>query len=375
VTGGSSSSEDTNSNSTSPAYAAEMWNPVTNTWTTLASNTVYRGYHSIALLLPDGRVLSAGGDWGGASAEVYSPPYLFMGPRPTITATPASVGYGQTFFVETPDAASITKVTWLGLSSVTHTNNMGQRINRLSSSPASGGLNVTAPSDHNLAPPGYYMLFILNGNGVPSVAKMIRLDAATVVTVPAAPSSLTATAVSSSQINLAWTDNANNEDGFKIERCQGTNCTNFAEVAPVSAGATSYSNTGLTANTMYGYRVRAFNSGGNSTYSNTASATTSAGSVTPPAAPSSLTATAVSSSQLTLAWTDNANNEDGFKIERCQGTNCTNFAQVAQVSAGATSYSNSGLTANTMYSYRVRAFNSGGNSTYSNTAKAKTANR
>jgi len=154
-----------------------MWDPVTNIWTTLASNTVYRGYHSTTLLLPDGRVLSAGGDQGGANAEVYSPPYLFKGARPTIASTPAGVSYGQTFFVGTPNAASITKVTWIRLSSVTHTNNMGQRINRLSFSQATGGLNVTAPSNPNLAPPGYYMLFILNGNGVPSVAQIIRIDA------------------------------------------------------------------------------------------------------------------------------------------------------------------------------------------------------
>jgi fibronectin type III domain protein len=92
---------------------------------------------------------------------------------------------------------------------------------------------------------------------------------------PAAPSNLTATAVSSSQINLAWTDNSNNETGFKIERCQGNNCTNFAEIAQVGANVTSYPNTGLTRNTWYRYRVRAFNGSGNSGYSNAASAKTS----------------------------------------------------------------------------------------------------
>src|SRR5262249_30579474 len=176
VTGGSSGSESTNSNSSSPAYAAEMWDPATNSWTTLASNAVYRGYHSTALLLPDGRVLSAGGDFGGPNMEVFSPPYLFNGARPTISSAPESVGYGQNFFVGTPDGASITKVTWLRLASVTHTNNMNQRINRLSFSAGAGGLNVTAPSNNNLCPPGYYMLFILNGSGVPSVAKIVRLD-------------------------------------------------------------------------------------------------------------------------------------------------------------------------------------------------------
>jgi hypothetical protein len=91
---------------------------------------------------------------------------------------------------------------------------------------------------------------------------------------PAAPSNLTATAVSTSQINLAWNDNSNNESGFKIERCQGTNCTNFVEIAQVGPNVTTFNNTGLARNTRYRYRVRAFNGGGNSAYSNIAAART-----------------------------------------------------------------------------------------------------
>ncbi|HEV2827379.1 MAG TPA: fibronectin type III domain-containing protein, partial [Pyrinomonadaceae bacterium] len=216
----------------------------------------------------------------------------------------------------------------------------------------------------------YYMLFILKGNGVPSVAKIVRI-VNTAPTPPAAPTSLTATAASATQINLAWTDNANSEDGFRIERCQGAGCTTFAEITTVAANVTSYSNTGLTASTTYQYRVRAYNTGGNSGYSNNASATTSA--PPPPAAPSSLTATAASATQINLAWTDNANSEDGFRIERCQGAGCTTFAEITTVAANVTSYSNTGLTASTTYQYRVRAYNTGGNSGYSNTASATTA--
>lgn len=199
---------------------------------------------------------------------------------------------------------------------------------------------------------------------------------------PAAPTGLTATPISSSRIDLAWTDNSTNEDGFKIERCTGaaafcdTNPANFAQIAQVGANVTTYSDTGLAASTTYSYRVRAFNSGGNSGYSNTADATTLAPN--PPAAPSNLTATAVSSSQINLAWQDNSSNEDGFKIERCTGTAvfCTanpgNFAQITQVGANVTTYSDMGLAANTTYSYRVRAFNGDGNSGYSNIADATT---
>jgi hypothetical protein len=87
-----------------------------------------------------------------------------------------------------------------------------------------------------------------------------------------------------------------------------------------------------------------------------------------------LTAAPASASQINLSWTDNSGNEDGFLIERCTGNNCTNFAQIASVGANVTSYSNTGLAGNTFYNYRVRAFNAAGNSGYSNSAKAKTAN-
>ncbi len=193
VTGGSRGSEDPNSNSKNPAYSSEVWNPATGSWSTLASLTVFRAYHSIALLLPDARVLSAGGDFGGASAEIYSPPYLFKGARPTISSAPTSINYGQTFFVGTPNAQSISEVTLLALSSVTHGFNMGQRIVRPSFSTTPGGLNVTASMTSNSAPPGYYMLFILNSTGVPSVAKFVKVGAAAPTPTPSPTATPTAT--------------------------------------------------------------------------------------------------------------------------------------------------------------------------------------
>lgn len=170
----------------SPVYQAELWDPATEQWRTQASAAVFRGYHSVALLLPDGRVLSAGGDIGGSTAEVFSPPYLFRGTRPTISsvkATPTSTGtintvrYGQTFFVGTQQATSINRVTWIRLPSVTHSFNFNQGMNRLSFAQAAGGLNVTAPANSASCPPGHYMLFILNGDGVPSQARILRIRA------------------------------------------------------------------------------------------------------------------------------------------------------------------------------------------------------
>src|SRR5205823_6611060 len=185
---------------------------------------------------------------------------------------------------------------------------------------------------------------------------------------PSAPGGLTATAVSSSQIELAWTDNADNETGFKIER--SNDGINFIQIAAVGANILSYSNAGLSSSTAYYYQVRAYNAGGNSEFSNTASATTLAPPV-PPAAPSGLKAAAVSGSQINLSWTDNSNNEDGFRIERKKGSGGI-WSQIATVGAGITAYSNTGLSRRSTYYYRVRAYNSGGNSNYSNQASAKT---
>jgi hypothetical protein len=143
----------------------------------------------------------------------------------------------------------------------------------------------------------------------------------------------------------------------------------FAQIATVGANVKTYSNTGLSANTTYYYRVRAYNTVGNSAYSNTASART-----LPVVTPSSLSATAVSSSQINLSWTDNATNETGYKIERAPAVNnaAGTFAQIATVGANVKTYSNTGLSANTTYYYRVRAYNTVGNSAYSNTASART---
>ena len=182
---------------------------------------------------------------------------------------------------------------------------------------------------------------------------------------PPAPGGLAATAASSSQIDLIWTDNSSNETGFKIERKTDSGGT-YVQIDTVLAGVTSYSSTGLTASTAYYYRVRAYNSAGNSSYSSETNATTC------PAAPSGLSATTSSSSEIDLSWTDNSSDETGFKIERKTGSGGT-YAQIATVSAGVTSYSSTGLTASTTYYYRVRAYNSAGNSSYSSETNATTS--
>ena len=151
-------------------------------------------------------------------------------------------------------------------------------------------------------------------------------------TPPAAPTSLAATAVSSSQINLTWTDSDSTEQGFKIERCTGAGCSDFAQIATVGANVTSYANTGLTAPPATATACGPITPPAIRTIPIPPAAMTQAAPAVP-AAPSNLTATAVSTSQIKLSWTDNATNEDGFRIERCKGSTCTNFAQIATVGA------------------------------------------
>jgi hypothetical protein len=160
--------------------AAEVWDPETETWNEMAGSGVIRVYHSTTLLLPDGRVLHSGSGDGAnlpreLSAEIFSPPYLFRGPRPVIVEAPGSVTYGQSFYVATPDAPRVVRATLVRLGSVTHGFDQNQRFLELSLQRAAGGLTVTAPASGRLAPPGDYLLFILTGPGTPSVAKVVRI--------------------------------------------------------------------------------------------------------------------------------------------------------------------------------------------------------
>jgi hypothetical protein len=168
--------------------SAELWNPATPTqWTTLASNSVVRAYHSVSILLPDGTVLhGASGDANipgtpnaypaERSHEIFRPPYLFKGARPTITDAPAAVSPGATFTVTTPNARQITGARLIRLGAVTHAFDMNTMAVSLDFDAEAGGLSVVAPANHNIVPPGYYQLFILNRNGVPSTGRMIRIQ-------------------------------------------------------------------------------------------------------------------------------------------------------------------------------------------------------
>ncbi|MCK5831897.1 MAG: DUF1929 domain-containing protein [Methylococcales bacterium] len=191
ATGGLSSNEglvDLNN----AVFAAELWNPSTGQWKTLASEARARQYHSTALLLPDGRVLSAGGGLCGRcqqvgylqkNAQIFSPPYLFkpngsgqLAVRPIIENVPAEMRYSQVIKLETVQADKIRKVALIRTGSVTHSQNMEQRYIPLSFTKQSGILEITTPENTNIAPPGHYMLFIIDNAGVPSIAKIVKME-------------------------------------------------------------------------------------------------------------------------------------------------------------------------------------------------------
>ena len=233
------------------------------------------------------------------------------------------------------------------------------------------GADVSSYSDNglNASTLYYYRVIAFNGAGNSAFSNIANATTlGSTLTIPDAPTSLSATAASNSSIDLAWTDNASDEDGFNVER--SADGTNFNLIGSLGADITAYSDNGLNASTLYYYRVIAFNSAGNSASSNIANATTLGSTVTIPDAPTSLSATAASNSSIDLAWADNASDEDGFNVER--SADGTNFNLIGSIGADVTAYSDNGLSASTLYYYRVIAFNSAGSSASSNIANATT---
>jgi uncharacterized repeat protein (TIGR02543 family) len=187
---------------------------------------------------------------------------------------------------------------------------------------------------------------------------------------PTAPSGLTAARLSNTSISLSWTDNSNNEAGFKIIRGPRDFSQPFVVAATLEAGVTTYTDTGLTPETPYAYLVYAYNTLGNSEYSNYAFASTSTTPI--PAVPSNLAGSALSKTSIKLTWKDNSSNETGFVIIRGLADFSQPFVTVAKLGANVKTYTDTGLTKDTKYAYLIYAYNNGGNSEYSNYAYAKT---
>ena len=186
VDSGSAKDED----ATTASLKAEIYDPATNSFSPAGSNTYPRLYHNVQLLLPDGTVALTGGNPEQGvfenHIEIYQPSYLFnsdgsLATRPRISAgAPGSVTYAQSFTVPTPDAADVASVVLMKAGSVTHSFDMDQRYVGLSftAGQTSGSLTVTGPPDSNIAPPGYYMLFLVNKGGTPSLATWVQVSGA-----------------------------------------------------------------------------------------------------------------------------------------------------------------------------------------------------
>jgi hypothetical protein len=174
-----------------PRLQSEIYDPETGQWRPGAVADVVRLYHSVALLLPDGRVITACGNpppYGNRAPweppqpneelrlEVYRPPYLFRGARPEITAAPTEWGYGQTVTVQSPQAGGLLWAQLISPGSTTHAFDCHQRLVDLPITAQGGGqLQVATPAGPGLAPPGWYMLTVVDQNRIPSEARWVHL--------------------------------------------------------------------------------------------------------------------------------------------------------------------------------------------------------
>jgi chitodextrinase len=283
----------------------------------------------------------------------------------------------------TATAASDTQITLSWTASTDNVGVTGYKVERCQGASCSNFAQIAATTattfnDAGLTPSTSYSYRVRATDAAGNLSSYSATSTATSskdTTPPSAPTNLKSTAASSTQINLAWI--ASTDDvgviGYKVERCQGAGCSNFGQIATPTA--TTFKDSSLAASTSYSYRLRATDAAGNlSAYSSTATTSTPAApDTTPPTAPTNLAATAASSSQINLSWTASTDNVGitGYKVERCQGAGCSNFAQIA--APASTTFSDTGLTASTSYSYRVRSTDAAGNlSSYSGTATAST---
>jgi PKD repeat protein len=457
ASGGSLNDEDIGSAS----LAADLFDPATETWSSAGVAAYARLYHSNALLLPDATVAIVGSNPQRGTyephIEIWTPPYLFTtdgsgsvipATRPTISAAPASIGYAGSFAVQSPDAANIGSIVLMRPGSPTHAFDMEQRLVGLSFSVSGSTLTVSGPPDARIAPPGYYMLFLLNTQGVPSRASFVQVSPTSgnqpptgTITQPAGdvtiqagqsvtfagsgsdpdgavarfawifpdggpnastaqnPGPVTFSTAGTHVVSLTVVDTLGDNDPSPPTRTVTVTAANQPPTAkpggpysgttgqPIQFNGSASSDpdgtitayawtfgdggtaTGATPTHTYatagGYTVAltVTDNSGASSSANTSATVSAPGSL--PAAPTGLTASLPARTTIGLAWTDQSNNESGFKIER--STDGQNFTQIATVGAGVTTFTNSGLRRRTRYFYRVRAFNSAGDSAYSNT--------
>ena len=305
----------------------------------------------------------------GTSSDAFDSPY---GTVVTTTTTPASLAASVV-------SSSQINLSWTGNSG--NSNIHGYTIAYATNSSFSGAVykfvsgNGATSFNHTGLYAGMTYYYKIKAEGSTSnsydSAFTSYITATTMPSAPDAPSGLTASAVSSSQINLSWTDNSTNETGFEIKRATDSAFTqNVVWIGNIQG--TTYSNTGLSASTTYYYKVRAEGATQDSAYTSSVSATTTESVDPPPNAPSGLNATVASSSQINLSWTDNSSNETGFEIKRATDSAFTqNVMWVGNIQG--TTYANTGLSPSTTYYYKVRAEGTAGKSAYSSSDSETTS--
>ena len=334
----------------------EIWNPDTGAWRTVASLTEPRLYHSVATLLPDGRVfLSGGGGDPGVpnhkTAQLYSPAYLFNGPRPTITSVDSTVQYGSSSFVATPDAAGIVKVTLIRTGSVTHAFDQNARTLTLPFTQAAGGLDVQMPANGNLAPPGYYMLSIVNSQGVPSASSMVRFPAPYEDNqAPSAVTDLNATADGPTRVTLTWTASTDNQGviGYTVFR---------DGVRLASTSTPGFVDSTVVPSTAYAYTVTAYDGAGNTSPVSNRAPVTTPGDTTPPVV--SNVRVIPSSTSAVVTWTTDEPSTSQVQYGADSGYGSSTTIDNALVTSH--SQTVSGLSPTTTYHFQVRSSDAASN--------------
>jgi PKD repeat protein len=298
--------------------------------------------------LPDGDVCATGGYdalvtcWDLPDPGDNQPPIAVLSATPSVGAPPLTVAFNGSGSFD-PDG-TVTSWAW----------SFGD------------GASGTGPTTtHVYASAGTYTasLTVTDNDGASDTATRTII----VGFPPAAPSNLTAS-ILGMLVTLTWQDNSSDETAFFIERCEGAGCTAFAPLYEMPPNFTGFTDYTVAAGQSYGYRVRASSPAGYSPYSNIARA------LAPglPVAPTSLTATALSRTSIGLTWKNGTTDQTEVRVERCAGTGCSSFVEVASVPGTATSYTDRGLAARTVYRYRVRAYNPLGGSGASNVVSVRT---
>jgi Domain of unknown function (DUF1929)/Glyoxal oxidase N-terminus len=356
--GGSLNDEDTSTASlNADLLGPDPNNPGNYIFSSAGANAYPRLYHSVALLLPNATVWLAGGNPQRGTyvqqMEIYQPPYLFdssgaLAYRPSITSAPSSISYGNTFPVQTPDAASINRVVLVRNGTVTHAFGMDQREVELSFTAQSGSLTVTAPPNGNIAPPGYYMLFILNSSGVPSVATFVQVVPQPDFSVTATPSSQTVP--------------------------PGTGTSYAVTVTPSNGfnGIVTFNVSGLPSGATATFNPSSVTGSGSSTMSASTSSSTPEGSY-----PLTITATSGSlthTTQVTLVVADFSVSASPSSQTVSRGSKTTYTVSVTALGpfSGAVNFSVSGLPARTSSSFNPTSIAGSGNTTLTISTKPRT---